>query len=174
MSNDINNVVLVGRLTKDAELRFTNSGTAVINFSIAVNEAVKQSDGSWGDSPNFFDVQYWGKQAESINQYLTKGRQISLQGKLKHQTWQDQQTGQNRSKVLINAFIIQLLANPNGNQQNPQAQTQNYSQGYPSPMPSAPQQQRFDGFNQGRNPFDPPSGPQGFPGPEQFQDDIPF
>jgi len=149
MSNDINNVSLVGRLTRDAELKYTNSGTPVANFSIAVNEAIKQQDGTYADSANFFEIQYWGRPAEGINPYLTKGRQIALQGKLKQQTWTDNTTGQNRSKVFVTAFTIQLLAAPNNQPTN------NYQSNQ-----SAPIQQQFSS--------------SGFPGPEQFDDDIPF
>jgi len=167
MSSDINNVFLVGRLTRDAELKYTNSGTPVSNFSIAVNESMKQQDGSYADNANFFEAQYWGKPAEGLNSYLTKGRQIALQGKLKQQTWVDNATGQNRSKVVITVFTIQLLANPN-NQSSGNYQNQ-YSS---SPPPVPPRQQQFDNFGNSVNGFDPPS--KGFPGPEHFDDDIPF
>ena len=182
MSTDINQVILVGRLTRDAELKYTNSGTPVSNISIACNESMKQQDGSWSDKGHFFDVTLWGKQAEGLQQYLTKGRQVAIQGRLKQQSWTDQQTGQNRSKVVINAQSLELLAatsNPQGSNQGyngyqNQASQQPYSQGYPqNPPRQTPQQQNFNGFSQPSG-FDPPAGPQGFPGPEQFDDDIPF
>lgn len=166
MSNDINTVTLVGRLTRDAELKYTNAGTAVSNFSMAVNESIKQKDGSYADTANFFEIQYWGKPAEGVNQYLTRGRQIAIQGKLKHQTWVDNATGQNRSKVVITAFSIQLLASPAG--QNQQTTNDNQSQNTTSP----PEQQSLDGFSNNVAAFDPPGGE--FPGPESFDDDIPF
>ncbi len=168
MSNDINTVTLVGRLTRDAELKYTNAGTAVSNFSMAVNESIKQKDGSYADTTNFFEIQYWGKPAEGVNPYLTRGRQIAIQGKLKHQTWVDNTTGQNRSKVVITAFSIQLLASPAGQNQQP---TSNQQSQYSTPPPS-PQQQQFEGFRNNIDAFDPPV--KGFPGPESFQDDIPF
>lgn len=171
MSTDINTVTIVGRLTRDSELRYTNNGTAVANLSIACNEAVKQQDGSWSDQGHFFDLTLWGKQAESVNQYLTKGRQVAIQGRLKQQTWTDQQTGQNRSKVIINVQNLELLAVPNNDHRGNQNQPQQYSQ--PRQPQRPPQQNGFDGFSQPTG-FDPPAGPQGFPGPEQFQDDIPF
>jgi single-strand DNA-binding protein len=182
MSTDINQVILVGRLTRDAELKYTNSGTAVSNLSVACNEAMKQQDGTWQNQGHFFDVTLWGKQAEGLQQYLTKGRQIAIQGRLKQQSWTDQQTGQNRSKVVINAQSLELLAAPPNQQgsnqgyngyQN-QAPQQPYSQGYSqNPPRQTPQQQNLNGFSQPPG-FDPPAGPQGFPGPEQFDDDIPF
>ena len=186
MSADINQVILVGRLTRDAELKYTNSGTAVSNLSIACKESMKQQDGSWQDQGHFFDLSLWGKQAEGLQQYLTKGRQIAVQGRLKQQSWTDQQTGQNRSKVVINVQSLELLAAPANSQNNhqvnngyPSQAPQQYPQGYPQTPPPQqappppPQQQNFNGFSQPPA-FDPPAGPQGFPGPEQFNDDIPF
>lgn len=172
MSTDINQVILVGRLTRDAELKYTNTGTPVSNLSIACNEAVKQQDGSWSDQGHFFDLTLWGKQAESVNQYLTKGRQVAIQGRLKQQSWTDQQTGQNRSKVVINVQNLELLAVPNNDHGGSQNQPQQYSQ--PRPPQQVPQQQGFGGFNQGPAGFDPPAGPEGIQGPEFFNDDIPF
>ena len=182
MSTDINQVIMVGRLTRDAELKYTNNGTAVSNLSIACNESIKQQDGSWNEQGHFFDVTLWGKQAEGLRQYLTKGRQVAIQGRLKQQTWTDQQTGQNRSKVVINVQSLELLAAPSNSPQNQQAnngyqnQALQFHQGYPPVPPPRPnpQQQNFNGFGQGQPGFDPPAGPQGFPGPEQFNDDIPF
>ena len=176
MANDINNVTIIGRVTKDAELKYLQSGTAVINISIAVNESIKQHDGNYADTPNFFEVQIWGKTAEGLQKYLTKGRQISILGKLKQQTWTDNQTGQNRSKVLVNAQQVQLLSLPqnSGNtgysnqQATPQRQQNNY-------QASSQGQFNGDGFQNGANGFDPPpSRNSGFPGPESFNDDIPF
>jgi len=104
--NDTNNVTLVGRLTRDAELKYTNSGAAVTKFSIAVNERRKKGE-QWEDEANFFDVTLWGKSAEAVTQYLTKGKQIAVTGKLKQNRWE--QDGQARSKVEIVAFSVQLL-----------------------------------------------------------------
>ena len=69
---DINHVVLVGRLTRNAELKYTNNGAAVSKFSIAINQRRKKDD-QWVDEAHFFDIVLWGKTAESLNQYLVKG-----------------------------------------------------------------------------------------------------
>ena len=103
---DINHVVLVGRLTRDAELKYTTSGQAVCKFSIAVNRRRKNGD-QWEDEANFFDVVLWGRQGESLNQYLLKGKSVGVDGELRQDRWQ--QEGQNRSKVEIVANNIQLL-----------------------------------------------------------------
>jgi single-strand DNA-binding protein len=103
---DINHVVLVGRLTRDAELKYTLSGQAVCKFSIAINRRRKNGE-QWEDEANFFDIVLWGRQGESLNQYLQKGKQVGIEGELRQDRWQ--QDGQNRSKVEIVANNIQLL-----------------------------------------------------------------
>jgi single-strand DNA-binding protein len=103
---DLNHVILIGRLTRDAELRYTASGQAVCKFSIAVNRRRKNGD-QWEDEANFFDIVLWGRQGESLNQYLVKGKMIGVEGELRQDRWQ--QDGQNRSKVEIVANNIQLL-----------------------------------------------------------------
>ena len=74
---DINSVVMVGRLVRDSELKYLQNGQAILRFSIAVNRARRNSDGSWTDEANFFDCVYFGKAAEGVSQYLVKGRQVS-------------------------------------------------------------------------------------------------
>jgi single-strand DNA-binding protein len=111
----INRVVLIGNLVRDAELKSTNSGTSICKFSIAVNRRVKR-DGQWEDEANFFDVVAWGKQGESLHQYLVKGKMVGVDGELKQERRQGQ-VGQTRSKVEIEANNIQLLGG-NGNNGN--------------------------------------------------------
>src|SRR5215469_3904329 len=103
---DINHVVLVGRLTRDAELKYTASGQAVCKFSLAINRRRKNGD-NWEDEANFFDIVLWGRQGEALNQYLQKGKMIGVEGELRQDRWQ--QDGQNRSKVEIVANNIMLL-----------------------------------------------------------------
>ena len=103
---DINHVVLVGRLTRDAELKYTAGGQAVCKFSVAINRRKKNGE-QWEDEPNYFDVVLWGRQGESLNQYLVKGKSVGVEGELRQDRWQ--QDGQNRSKVEIVANNIQLL-----------------------------------------------------------------
>jgi single-strand DNA-binding protein len=108
---DLNHVILIGRLTRDAELRYTASGQAVCKFSIAVNRRRKNGD-QWEDEANFFDIVLWGRQGESLNQYLVKGKMIGVEGELRQDRWQ--QDGQNRSKVEIVANNLQLLGGSGG------------------------------------------------------------
>jgi single-strand DNA-binding protein len=103
---DVNHVVLIGRLTRDAEYKVLPSGQGVCNFSIAVNRRKKVGE-QWEDEANYFDIVLWGKQADSINRYLVKGKQVGVDGELRQDRWQ--QDGQNRSKVVISASNVQLL-----------------------------------------------------------------
>jgi single-strand DNA-binding protein len=103
---DINHVVLVGRLTRDAELKYTNSGTPICRIALAINRRRKVDD-QWTDEVNFFDVVIWGKMGEAIAQYLVKGKQVGVDGELRQNKWE--QDGQPRSKVEIVANNVQLL-----------------------------------------------------------------
>ena len=103
---DLNHVVLIGRLTRDAELKSIANGQSVCKFSIAVNRRRKNGD-QWEDEPNFFDIVVWGRQGESLHPYLVKGKMIGVDGELRQDRWQ--QDGQNRSKVEIIANYLQLL-----------------------------------------------------------------
>lgn len=112
---DINNVTLVGRLTKDADIRYTTSGTAVLNFSVAVNESRKQGE-QWVEEASFFDVTLFGKMGESIHKYMAKGKQVAISGRLQQQRWQ--KDGQNYSKVAVVANYVQLFGSAQGNSQS--------------------------------------------------------
>ena len=112
---DINRVILIGRLTRDAELKTLSNGQAVSKFSIAVDRRKKNGD-RWEDEANFFDIVLWGRQAESLHPYLVKGKMIGVDGELRQDRWQ--QDGQNRSKVEVIANNIQLLGGNNGNSNN--------------------------------------------------------
>ena len=104
--SDINHVVLVGRLTRDAELKYTNSGFAIAKLGLAVNRRVKKED-TWQEEANFFDAVMMGKRAEALAQYLQKGKQIAVEGELRQDRWE--QEGQRRSRVEIFVTNIQLL-----------------------------------------------------------------
>ena len=108
---DLNHVVLIGRLTRDAELKYTAGGQAVCKFAIAVNRRRKSGD-QWVDEANFFDIVLWGRQGESLNQYLIKGKMVGIDGELRQDRWE--QDGQNRSKVEVVVTNIQLLGGNTG------------------------------------------------------------
>ena len=106
MSTDINNVILVGRLTKDATVDYLPNGSAVASISIAVNRNKKEGE-QWINEVSYFDISLFGKQAESLRQYLLKGKQIAIQGSLRQDRWE--KDGQKFSKVRIIASNIELL-----------------------------------------------------------------
>jgi single-strand DNA-binding protein len=110
--SDVNNVTLIGRLTRDAELRYTSNGKPVSKFSLAVNEKHKVGD-QWKEDAGFFEIVLWGQLGESLNQYLSKGKQIAVVGRLTQERWE--QDGYNRQKVVITAETVQLLGSLSGN-----------------------------------------------------------
>ena len=105
---DTNIVVLIGRLTRDAVLTATKGGTSVLKFSIAVSKSRKSGD-TYKDEPHFFEIVVWGKLAESLSNYLTKGKQISVTGELTQERWSDEDE-RHHSKVTVTASSIQLLS----------------------------------------------------------------
>jgi single-strand DNA-binding protein len=158
---DINHVVLVGRLTRDAELRYTAGGQAVCKFSIAVNRRRKNGD-QWEDEANFFDIVLWGRQGESLNQYLVKGKMIGVEGELRQDRWQ--QDGQNRSRVEIVANNLQLLGGSGGQG--------NWQAGNSGGGNSAAPYSQNSGYSQSSGEQEAP--PARSAGDDGFTDDIPF
>jgi single-strand DNA-binding protein len=159
---DLNHVVLIGRLTRDAELKYTANGQAVCKFSIAVNRRRKNGD-QWEDEANFFDIVVWGRQGEALNQYLVKGKMVGVDGELRQDRWV--QDGQNRSKVEIVANYLQLLGGNPGGGGGAAANGGGFSGPAASGGPSGPAAPPGGGW-QGQN-----SGP---PPDDGFADDIPF
>jgi single-strand DNA-binding protein len=159
---DLNHVVLIGRLTRDAELKYTANGQAVCKFSLAVNRRRKNGD-QWVDEPNFFDVVLWGRQGESLNQYLVKGKLVGVDGELRQDRWE--QDGQNRSKVEIVANNIQLLGGGSG----PGSGSGSSGGGNGAP---------YNGGGNGSAPYSAPRQDSGTAAPsggdDGFTDDIPF
>lgn len=107
MSQDINTIVIVGRLVRDGELKYTASGAALCNFAVATNRRVKKGD-QWADEASFIDFTLWGKQAEGLSKHLVKGTQVVIQGHLKQERWTDKD-GSNKSKLAVHVDDIQLV-----------------------------------------------------------------
>lgn len=103
---NFNKVILAGRLTRDPELRYTPKGTAIAKIGIAVSRNWRDESGETREETTFVDVDAFGKQAETIGQYLKKGRPILLEGRLRLDSWEDRQSGQKRSKlgVVLESF----------------------------------------------------------------------
>lgn len=104
----INVVIISGNLTRDPDLRHTNSGTAILSFGVAVNDRMKDRDGSWVDRPNFVDVTVFGRRAEALSRFLSKGAKVALSGKLRYSSWE--RDGQKRSKLEVIAEEIEFLS----------------------------------------------------------------
>lgn len=152
----INSVCISGNLGHDPELRMTQSGMAICKFSVCVNDRKRDPQtGNWHDDPNWVDVTFFGKRAESIEQYLSKGSLVFVSGKLHENKWQTQD-GQNRRKLEVIGEDIQFGNSGGNKQQAQQQQEQQYQppQGYQyadgnqyynqQPQPDYANQQQMD------------------------------
>lgn len=106
MARSINQVILMGRLTRDPEQRTTPSGKTVVSFSLAVDRFGQD------DQADFFDVTAWEKLGELVMQYLSKGRRVLVQGRLRQDSWDDKETGKKRSRVEVTATDVTFLDGP--------------------------------------------------------------
>ena len=109
MSGSVNRVILVGNLTRDPELRTLPGGGSVCSLRVALNESVKDANtGAWRDRANYFDVDVFGSQGESCGKWLSKGRQVAIEGRLRWREW-EMPDGQKRSVVSVVADNVQFL-----------------------------------------------------------------
>lgn len=107
MARSVNQVMLMGNLTRDPELRQTPNGKDVVNFSLALNRAYRDSGGEWQEATDFIDIVAWGPLAERVAQYMSKGRRCLVQGRLQSRSWE--QDGQKRNKVEVLAGDVTFL-----------------------------------------------------------------
>jgi single-strand DNA-binding protein len=112
MPADLNRVTLVGRLTRDPELRHTGGGDPICSIRLAVSSRSRMDDGNWGDKSNYFDVTVFGRQAETASTYLAKGRRIGVDGRLSWREWQAQD-GSKRQSVEVIANDVFFLDSRN-------------------------------------------------------------
>lgn len=110
MARSFNQVILMGNLTRDPELRQIPSGQSVCSFSLALNRSYKGADGNWQEATDYIDVSAWGPLGERVAQYLSKGRSCLVSGRLQSRSWE--QDGQKRSKVEVNAQDVTFLGGP--------------------------------------------------------------
>lgn len=108
MARSINQVILMGRLTRDPEQRTTSSGKTIASFSIAVDR------GGQDDAADFFNITAWEKLGELVMQYLSKGRRVLVQGRLRQDTWDDKETGKKQSRIEVTAIDVTFLDGPAG------------------------------------------------------------
>ena len=109
-----NKVLLMGNLTRDPEVRYTPKGTAIANIGLAVNRRWTTDAGEQTEDVTFVDVEVWGRQAETVGQYLSKGKPIFVEGRLKLDSWEDKESGQKKSKMKVVCEHFQFIGAPGG------------------------------------------------------------
>ncbi len=113
MAKSINQVILMGRLTRDPEQRSTSTGKNIVSFSIAVDRVGQSADG--GDTADFFNITAWEKLGELVMQYLNKGSRVLVQGRLRQDSWDDKETGKKQSRIEVTASDVTFLDSPRDN-----------------------------------------------------------
>jgi single-strand DNA-binding protein len=158
---NLNKVMLIGNLTRDPELRHTPKGTAVSEISLAINRNWTNEQGQKQEETTYVEVTLWGRQAEVVQQYVTKGSPIYIEGRLQLDTWDDKETGKKRSKLRVIGENFQFLSGkPGGGGSGPGG----YNSERPQQSQVAPQQRSG-----------PPQGASAAPVDDfQEDDDIPF
>ena len=134
---NLNQVLLMGNLTRDVETRHTPSGAMLAKFGLAMNR--KFRDGKTNelrDETTFVDIEVWGKQAEVAAKYLSKGKPVFIEGRLRLDQWDDKQTGQKRSKLCVVAERFQFLPGGPGAQRSGQDNSAKAAQGQPAAQQS--------------------------------------
>jgi single-strand DNA-binding protein len=125
MSSNINRVFITGNLTRDPKLQNTPNGNQIFKFGVACNEVVKNNQtGEWTERPNFIDCTMFGKRAQAVAKYLTKGAKVAISGRLHYSAWDDKNTGQKRSKLDVTVTDIEFMSRGNGGQTQPAQQAQ--------------------------------------------------
>ena len=109
----MNKVLLAGNLTRNPELRETQNGTPVGSFGLAMNERYRTRDGEDREDVCFVDVEVWGRQAETCDQYLEKGAPAFIEGRLRLNQWEDRESGEQRSRIMVKADRVQFLSTLN-------------------------------------------------------------
>ena len=153
-----NKVILIGNLTRDPELRYTQSGVAIAKISLAINRSWRTETGEMKEEVTFVEVEAFRKQAETLSQYVRKGRPLMVEGRLKLDQWEDKQSGQKRSRLGVVLESFQFLDSGNRNQED--------SHGGASPSPTRPRTSQPQ-----------PSATQSTTeddSPPQEDDDVPF
>ncbi|MDR1789155.1 MAG: single-stranded DNA-binding protein [Opitutaceae bacterium] len=151
-----NKVILIGNLTREPETRTTPKGTAICTFGLAVNRKYKDESGGLREEVNFFDIEAWGKTAETISKYMRKGSPLFIEGRLKYDSWEDKNTNQKRSRVKIIVETAQFIGSPRGDSAPAPADNGDDDRSVPPP----------------RAPRPAPAAPP--PAQENIDEDVPF
>ncbi len=139
MARSINQVILMGNLTRDPDLRQTPNGQNVCSFSLALNRSYKDQSGEWQEATDFIDVVAWAALGERVAQYLSKGRRCLVQGRLQSRSWE--QDGQKRSKVEVQASDVTFLDGGRGGENSGGS---DFQAGSSKPQPGPSKKQKDD------------------------------
>ena len=161
----LNKVFLIGNLTRDPELRVTPKGTAICQFGLAVNRQYKDDTGAMRDETTFVDIEAWGKQGELVAKYLTKGSPAFVEGRLRLDQWEDNTSGQKRSRLKIVLDNVQFLGRPGGG---------GGGGGQPAPAAPAPDDAAPAVEPSSVPPPRPSAKPAAIPPQENVDEDVPF
>ena len=129
-------VFLIGNLTRDPELRVTPKGTAVCSFGMAVNRTYRDEGGNTHEETTFVDIEAWGRQGETISKYLSKGRSVMIEGRLRFDSWESK-TGEKRSKLKVVADNFQFMGRAGGEGGSSEGEGQNIERSSPPPRAEA-------------------------------------
>jgi single-strand DNA-binding protein len=137
---NLNKVMLIGNLTRDPELRVTPKGTAICQFSLAVNRKFRDESGADREEVTYVDIEAWGKSGENIAKYCTKGRPLFVEGRLRLDQWEDKTTKEKRSRMKVVCDNFQFLGSGRADGGAPAAGGEASEARYsaPAPRPGAP------------------------------------
>jgi single-strand DNA-binding protein len=133
-----NKVILMGNLTRDPELRYTPKGSAIAKLGLAVNRVWRTETGENREEVAFIDVEAWAQAAETISKYMKKGNAILIEGRLRQDNWDDKQTGQKRSKLLVVCENFRFVGGPRDPNAPPDQPSQPAQSARPRPAAAAP------------------------------------
>jgi single-strand DNA-binding protein len=158
----LNKVLLMGNLTRDPELRVTPKGTSICQFSLAINRQFKMESGETREEVTYIDIEAWGKQGETIAKYVTKGRPLYVEGRLRLDQWEDKNTKEKRSRMKVVLEQFQFLGDSRGG-------------GGGGGGPSAASEPGIDQTASPERHAPPPRGGPAKPGAqENLDEDVPF
>lgn len=168
MAGNLNKVMLMGNLTRDIELKYTQSNTAVGTFGLAINHRYKTATGELKEEVTFVDCDAWGRTAETMSKFLSKGRPVFIEGRLRLDTWQDKNDGSKRSRLKVVVENFQFIDSKGGGEGGGRPSG---GGGYADDGAPAPSYRQAPRPSQSSA----PSQPAADPGYEPIQeDDIPF
>jgi len=178
MAGTVNKVILIGRLGKDPEIKYTPSGAPVAKFSLATDESYKEKSGEKKEHTEWHNIVAWGKLAEICGEYLTKGKLVYIEGTIRSNQWEDQ-SGNKRTKVEIIARQMTMLGSKAESERYAAASGERATPDRPGSAASAAAPEsppEPEGADDSRSPRGGASGhsPQSLPEPEITDEDIPF